>query len=57
MKEVLREVWGLLDLKGCEWLNKKALFCRGEFTPGTESEVLLDLYIFTHLRGHSKLLS
>ena len=38
MKEVLREVWGLLDLKGCEWLNKKALFCRGEFTPGTESE-------------------
>ena len=33
----MSRVGGLLDLKGCEWLNKKALLCRGEFTPGTES--------------------
>ena len=43
MKEVLMSrVWGLLDLKGCEWLNKKALLCRGEFTPGTENRDLTE---------------
>ena len=34
------QVWGLLDLKGCEWLNKKAILCRGEFTPGPEGHEL-----------------
>ena len=42
-KEVLMSrVWVLLDLKGCEWLNKKALLCRGEFTPGTENHDLTE---------------
>ena len=52
MNKLMSRVLDMINLKGCEWLNKKTLLSREEFRAGIENCELTQKCFLIHMSSH-----